>query len=127
MLNNNNEQSGEVLSIPNATIEIAGVQAQLSATLKIATNAVEGFGSYKATCTVQFFPQPFGSNPISFSLNVEGTTGSFIDSTNSFILPSGYTGSLQGSLTIENTGLPGTTTPPGEEIYPELTFKVCKP
>ena len=127
VLNNNNEQSGEVLSIPNATIEIAGVQAQLSATLKIATNAVEGFGSYKATCTVQFFPQPFGSNPISFSLNVEGTTGSFIDSTNSFILPSGYTGSLQGSLTIENTGLPGTTTPPGEEIYPELTFKVCKP
>ena len=127
VLNNINEQLGEVLSTPNATIEIAGVQAQLSATLKIATNAVEGFGSYKATCSVQLLPAPFGLAPIVFDLNVEGLTGSSTTSSNSFILPQGYFGSLQGSLAIENTGLPLNTTPPAEEIYPELTFKVCKP
>ena len=127
VLNNFNEQFGEVLSTPNATIEIAGVQAQLSATLKIATNAVEGFGSYKATCSVQLLPAPFGSGPIFFDLSVEGLTGSSTTSSNSFIIPPGYFGSLQGSLAIENTGLPIGTTPLGEEIYPELTFKVCKP
>jgi hypothetical protein len=128
VLDDSNESLGQgIISIPVATIEIVGVQAQLSATLKIATNATGGFGSYKATCFVELSPPPFGAGPIVFDLSIEGSTGSSINSPNSFILPSGYSGSLQGSLTIQNTGLPLNTTPPAEEIYPELTFKVCKP